>query len=772
MLGNAGVARGVNLNMLREGAFSVSWFVWFFTFPIQESMFEGEFASLVTPLRLLSLAVIVVCEATRARTYRPRSWVQVALLALLAVSALRADNTILLQGAILVFCSRNYDARHLLSTAASALLLSTIVVVSTSACGLIESGDWMASDGRGLRRSFGFVYPSRLPNYYLSFVLILMLTRRRLHGIALMILGTVACFLLITTGSRNPFLFTIVSLLLYPLIGSNRMAMHIKKHRLAISLLPVACVVGLFALTIAYDPSKPWMEFFDRLLSGRLHLSQTAINNNAITLFGSPAFGQIAFANAKTGYFDSSIFRLIYFFGLIPAIIFVCTLVKMFLRCASNGESRLLFVAVIALFHGLVEGQLILLQYSPFLIGMSRPDTPFMEASDGERRSGKSRLIVAQTPFQMLAAAAFLEKCPDGARNDLLILNKYDELRLYLPVLKQVSRLYIARQDKPYPSKPLFWLIVRELLFPTSCKRELEHSCPEVCKAEKYDELVFSSATPLIHNLRKYVCEQDVRAQLIDDGMGSHAGSLYASISFMDDIVAKEAWNQGNISKLKYLIKRALSVWTDARLKFGVETLWLFNPGKHERERYSDQVVIRTLELPTCQLPGDASAKMEESIQGYEGKRIVVLLGPSDQPEYVNKAEATILSMLKGEDIVIRCHPRSDASDDNGSGGTYIDRGVEPWEVMLAHHLIEGDVLLIGFFSTAQWMPKLLMDLEPSLMFLSEMTGIKGSVSSINREMIEEIRESYRDKRKIHLPSNWGDVENILKSFKKKKGAE
>lgn len=735
-------------------------------------MFEGEFASLVTPLRLLSLAVIVVCEATRVRTYRPRSWVQVALLALLAVSALRADNTILLQGAILVFCSRNYDARHLLSTAASALLLSTIVVVSTSACGLIESGDWMASDGRGLRRSFGFVYPSRLPNYYLSFVLILMLTRRRLHGIALMILGTVACFLLITTGSRNPFLFTIVSLLLYPLIGSNRMAMHIKKHRLAISLLPVACVVGLFALTIAYDPSKPWMEFFDRLLSGRLHLSQTAINNNAITLFGSPAFGQIAFANAKTGYFDSSIFRLIYFFGLIPAIIFVCTLVKMFLRCASNGESRLLFVAVIALFHGLVEGQLILLQYSPFLIGMSRPDTPFMEASDGERRSGKSRLIVAQTPFQMLAAAAFLEKCPDGARNDLLVLNKYDELRLYLPVLKQVSRLYIARQDKPYPSKPLFWLIVRELLFPTSCKRELEHSCPEVCKAEKYDELVFSSATPLIHNLRKYVCEQDVRAQLIDDGMGSHAGSLYASISFMDDIVAKEAWNQGNISKLKYLIKRALSVWTDARLKFGVETLWLFNPGKHERERYSDQVVIRTLELPTCQLPGDASAKMEESIQGYEGKRIVVLLGPSDQPEYVNKAEATILSMLKGEDIVIRCHPRSAALDDNGSGGTYIDRGVEPWEVMLAHHLIEGDVLLIGFFSTAQWMPKLLMDLEPSLMFLSEMTGIKGSVSSINREMIEEIRESYRDKRKIHLPSNWGDVENILKSFKKKKGAE
>lgn len=772
MLSNDEVARGVNLNMLRESAFSVSWFVWFFTFPIQESMFEGKIASLVIPLRLLSLAVIIVCEATRVRAYRRCSWAQVALLALLAVSALRADNTILLQGAILVFCSRNYDVRHLLSTAASALLLSAVVVIGTSACGFIESGDWMASDGRGLRRSFGFVYPSRLPNYYLTFVLILMLTRRKLGGITLMLLGAVACLLLIATGSRNPFLFTIIPLLLYPLISSNRMAMHIKKHRLAISLLPVVCVVGLFVLTIAYDPGKPWMEFLDRLLSGRLHLSQTAIANNAITLFGSSEFGQIAFANVKTGYFDSSIFRLIYFFGLIPAIIFICTLIKMLLRCASNGESRLLFVAVIALFHGLVEGQLILLQYSPFLIGMSRSVAPLVEASDDGGRSNKSRLIVAQTPFQMLAAAAFLEKCPDGARNDLLILDKYDELRLYIPELKQISRLHIARQDKPYPSKPLFWLIARELLFPTSCKRVLEYSCPEVCKADKYDELVFSSATPLVHNLRKYACRQGVRTQLIDDGMGSHAGSLYASISFMDDIVAKEAWNQGNKSKLKYLIKRALGVWTDARLKFGVEALWLFNPGKHERERYSDKVVIRTLELPACQLPADASAKMEESLQGYEGKRIIVLLGPNDQPEYVNKAEATILSMLKGEDIVIRCHPRSEVLDDSGSGGTYIDRGVEPWEVMLTHHLIEGDVLLIGFFSTAQWMPKLLMDLEPSLMFLSEMTGIKGSVSSINREMIEEIRESYRDKRKIHLPSNWGDVENILKCFKKKKGAE
>lgn len=85
------------------------------------------------------------------------------------------------------------------------------------------------------------------------------------------------------------------------------------------------------------------------------------------------------------------------------------------------------------------------------------------------------------------------------------------------------------------------------------------------------------------------------------------------------------------------------------------------------------------------------------------------------------------------------------------------DLGNQTWELSCCD--LEGSQVLINYFSTAAFTPKLMYDREPSVLFLYKLAGLE----LLNADnLIDNLRKIYRDKSKIMIPSNNEELMSFL----------
>lgn len=336
---------------------------------MQESTLVEQLSSLITLVRFSALGLILICELTYITKYQKKDYVLLGIGLIFFISAIVSSNTSLLQGYVFVFCLRRFNPHEILKIALFSIGVSVLVIVAFRFAGVIEFGDWYSKDGRGVRQSFGFTYPSRLPNYFLTIVLTIFILwfQRMTVPVFLLLLG-ISSIIFIESGSRNPFIFTVLSIVMLMAIKydkSNKVSNLVNKLAIPIVL---GCFAAILLLSIAYDQSNYVLEKLNVMLSGRLHFANVGMSKCGLSLFGSNYFEGIELANSNSGYLDSSYLRLIYYFGILPALLFLFGLVSCCKLLAKKGEIVPLAVIVCAAMHGVLEGQLILLAYSPFLI--------------------------------------------------------------------------------------------------------------------------------------------------------------------------------------------------------------------------------------------------------------------------------------------------------------------------------------------------------------------------------------------------------------------
>ena len=76
---------------------------------------------------------------------------------------------------------------------------------------------------------------------------------------------------------------------------------------------------------------------------------------------------------------------------------------------------------------------------------------------------------------------------------------------------------------------------------------------------------------------------------------------------------------------------------------------------------------------------------------------------------------------------------------------------------------INDDKVLIAFCSTAQITPKMLYDKEPYLVFLYRLFDCDW-IEDYDR-LVEQVRNSYRNKKKVFLPSTLDELVNTLNNL-------
>ena len=192
------------------------------------------------------------------------------------------------------------------------------------------------------------------------------------------------------------------------------------------------------------------------------------------------------------------------------------------------------------------------------------------------------------------------------------------------------------------------------------------------------------------------------------------------------------------------------------KLSYHPEQMYLSNP---------DLCLVDTIPLKAFQGIGENEnlRQIARDIFGYREsayqKDSVVYLtqpmGTAEGGQPVLEREQEYLTLIRELDPIVRIHPRQ---TEEAFSGLTIDRVGNMWELECAECIGDSNVL-IGAFSTAQLIPKMLFDREPTMIFLYQLYGARFDQAD---KLVERMKASYRNPEKVHVPKTREELEAIL----------
>ena len=164
--------------------------------------------------------------------------------------------------------------------------------------------------------------------------------------------------------------------------------------------------------------------------------------------------------------------------------------------------------------------------------------------------------------------------------------------------------------------------------------------------------------------------------------------------------------------------------------------------------------------------------KMINHVCGYSDKAKInqkyILLDTIPSVEFDSKGLSIYEELIDfcinciGSDLLIKRHPR-DKREPKYSCEYYKFSDI-PFEVICANSEMENKVLICNS-STAAFTPKMLFDLEPTILLLHDLTG--GLVKDLKRSQFENcIRDLYRNKARFIVPETKDEMPGILEAIK------
>lgn len=375
-------------------------------------------------------------------------------------------------------------------------------------------------------------------------------------------------------------------------------------------------------------------------------------------------------------------------------------------------------------------------------------------------------LVVSQTPFQLLSAICYAAEDIGGTKmRDIVILDAYCSAKEQSERIRGTGLfcnvLFAELPEGGMGRETISTVINREKHgYIDNCLRKYG-----IClERESYDRLVFASATPLAHDLRRFGLKTGGLATLIDDGLGSHTATIYTYLSILDRVVQTDIPTFNSIKyRIKDTIKILINIATSNKYKFGIDSVKLFSPTKTEMGRYRREILVDELRIS-----GEAKCAIKEvfpteSLPAYRCCDAVYFTFPSDVGEDALSIEKSALDIISRivPNLIVRLHPRRGMEKFPLERSVQIDDGRDAWEPAVASGILREDTVLFGFGSTAQLSPNLLFGSEQPIVILSELLPDACEMKEISRVILSDAAARYAHKEKIYCPRNFDELETI-----------
>lgn len=377
-------------------------------------------------------------------------------------------------------------------------------------------------------------------------------------------------------------------------------------------------------------------------------------------------------------------------------------------------------------------------------------------------------LVVSQTPFQLLSAICYAAEDIAGMETrDIVILDAYSGAKEQSERIKGTGlfcNVLLAGLPEGGMGRETISTVINrgKMDYIDNCLRKYGVNLIR----ESYDRLVFASATPLAHDLRRFCLKADGTATLIDDGLGSHTATIYTYLSILDRVVQIDNPTFNSINyKLKDKIKVMINIITSNKYKFGIDSIRLFRPTREEIGRYKQEVQVDELLISEEAKCAVKEVFPTESLPAYRCCEAVYFTFPGDVGEDVLSIERSVLDIISCivPNLIVRLHPRRVMEKHLLKCSVQIDDGRVAWEPAVASGIIREETVLFGFGSTAQLSPNLLFGSEQPIVVLSELLPDACEIKKTSRIILSDAIARYGHSEKIYRPRSFDELRAVCK---------
>lgn len=365
--------------------------------------------------------------------------------------------------------------------------------------------------------------------------------------------------------------------------------------------------------------------------------------------------------------------------------------------------------------------------------------------SEDSKNSEKSAFVIGM-PFQAMNEINFVLNDINGTKNnsDAYIYHMFkgsDELSQRIKESGIFNNVYDFDEYKEYNAVFNKCLTLLRIFAP---KLALRHSCRQKLPLDRknYKSIYMSYPLAFMIDLHNSYPRADVF--FIEDGTGSYFGNIADRSSNMFKKIDKFFFNgQKSINPI---------------------AVYYSNPELSKSTLQSEKRALPTIS-------NEENLTILERIFNYKENslytenRVAYLTQPLDEKEgFVKDNEIKIEKIIEnvfGFSAVARIHPRhANVKFEKMS----IDNYANLWELECVKQITDENIL-IGAFSTAQFMPKILKNAEPTIIFTYKLLfkNLDDEFWQETSSFIESFKSLYSDQSKIFVPETVEEFEEILK---------
>lgn len=351
---------------------------------------------------------------------------------------------------------------------------------------------------------------------------------------------------------------------------------------------------------------------------------------------------------------------------------------------------------------------------------------------------------ICNTPYQVLNMVNLFFHDNSYGDVDLYLIDRFTTSHKLYGKLKDVSFIKNVYYIMPNPDiVDTRWSTILKMISP---KRYKEHYKIDEWKIiqQDYDYLFYGDLEPLGRIIED--ANPNVKAYVYDDGWGSYFGNILFDYK----------------SKKVQLVEKIFGVGVSRSNIQG-----LFVNGKNISK---SNVSKNIYQLPSMNDPEFAEFakdvfdyKDNDSLRNH---RFLIMDYPMERiKEYNGYDLINVLKIYEGNNCLYRIHPCSQSKKDIDIA---VDNTYNLWELD-CQYSITDDHVLVGYYSTSQFMPKIIADKEPYLILTYKLMLCPEGAYRYNgyEQFIRLVQECYRDKSKIFIPDSENELIETLIYLKK-----
>ena len=349
----------------------ISYFIYQLFFVISVSAFvrsNSMIYKLVTLVIIISFLIIILCTAYyffRGLYTKNEIIISVLIGMILLISFYNYHSVMVMANIFAILAFKKFDAKKVIKIYLYATIIGFLINIFLGLF-TIYSNDTprILNDMKRMRYGLGFFYTSFGPFYFTSIVLAYIYIRDKIKLYEYVIAMLIDIILFILTDTKAAFFYVLLSLVLHYIFT------YCKKNFLynifsIVAILSYSLFFAVaFFLSLFYDSNNKIFILFNKILSGRLGLT-----NNALQMYGFKVFGQnVPIVNGGATHVDSSMISMLMLNGLTILLISLIFMTYFTYITYKTKNISLLIALFIIAFRSSFDLGFMALQLSPFVV--------------------------------------------------------------------------------------------------------------------------------------------------------------------------------------------------------------------------------------------------------------------------------------------------------------------------------------------------------------------------------------------------------------------